>query len=321
MTIAGIVFGLMCGLGQAFTYLLSRRFMKIEGHSSGRLLCLSHIIMGLFSLALLPFLWIDPVNGWTPVIWPLIGTTLFYVVGQLSLFQAVKLIEGSRVASMLSFKIALLALLVTVTGTGIISTQQWIAVAVAVAAVQLINVSPRTAESATSWKAYPWIGATCLGYAISDFHIKLLLKALSNESSPAISAFAVALTYTLAAAGSLFIMTKYRDSSASTWRMALPFAVFWYFGMLCLFIAMGYIGIVGAVILQSTRGIWAIILGIIVAHLGHLHLEGRLTLKYRLIQVFAALMMCAAIALFATGKVEEKKTPEAVAVAPASEAR
>lgn len=301
MSVPGICIGLLCGLAHAVTYLFSRRFMKTEGHTAGQLAVLAHIAMGVMSVCLLPFLWRTPENGWLVTAWPLFGCTVFYMAGQICMFRAVEIIEASRVAPMLGIKIAVLAMMITVTGTGHVSPRQWVAVAIGIVAVRLINFSPGSAQTKVPLSAYLWVVCTCIGYALSDFHIGLLLKALSSNQSPAMSAFAVVLTYTLAGSGALLFFIKYRKSTAKAWRMAIPFSIGWYASMMTLFITMGYIGVVGAAILQSTRGIWAICLGVGIAHLGHVHLESKVPLKQRLIQFAAGLLMCVAIGLYATG--------------------
>jgi drug/metabolite transporter (DMT)-like permease len=285
----------------AATYLFSRRFMKVEGRTAGQLACLAHIVMGAISLALLPFFWHTPDQGWLVIAWPLLGCTGFYMSGQICFFRAIRSIEPSRVASMLGVKIAVVAVIVIIAGAGIVSPMQWAAVLLAVIAIRLVNVRPGPSHEPTPWGAYLWIAGTCAGFALSDFHIGLLLEKLSEARGPQSSAFAVTLSYILAGTGALLFLPLYRRSTRQAWKATIPFSIAWYASMMTFYIAIGLLGVVGAVILQSTRGIWAIGLGILIAHLGHVHIERKMPTRQRLIQIGGALLMCLAIGLYAAG--------------------
>ena len=301
MSITGLCLGILCGLLNAATYQFSRRFMQAEGRTAGQLACLAHLVMGAISLLLLPLLWHTPDQGWRAIAWPLFWCTALYMAGQICFFRAVRTIEASRVASTLGIKIAVVAAIVIITGSGSVSAAQWLGVVLAVIAIRLVNVRPGPSHGPIPRNAYLWIAGTCAGFALSDFHIGVLLERLSATHSPRSSAFAMVLSYTLAGTGALLFFPRYRGSTVQAWKAAIPFTIGWYAGMVAFFITIGFLGIVGAVILQATRGIWAIGLGILIAHLGHVHLERRIPLKQRLIQVGGALLMCLAIGLYASG--------------------
>ncbi|MEM6507538.1 MAG: hypothetical protein AAF711_19030, partial [Planctomycetota bacterium] len=55
-------------------------------------------------------------------------------------------------------------------------------------------------------------------------------------------------------------------------------------------------------ILQSTRGLMSILLGVLIAKLGHHHIESHAPLKVVIQRAIAAAMMIGAIALYVTAK-------------------
>jgi hypothetical protein len=89
------------------------------------------------------------------------------------------------------------------------------------------------------------------------------------------------------------------DRTLQKWKDALPVALTWFAAMIFLFICFRLLGAVFGNIVQSMRGPFSILFGAALAARGHVHLESevsRWTLARRLA---AALLMCAAIALFA----------------------
>ena len=82
------------------------------------------------------------------------------------------------------------------------------------------------------------------------------------------------------------------------WRYALPWAVAWLAAMLFLFGCFDRIGVIFGNILQATRGIMSIVLGVAVAALGHLRLEQKVSRGVLVRRIVAAALMFTAIALY-----------------------
>lgn len=292
----GIATGLLCGLGHAVTYLFSRRFVTTPGQTSFQLLVLAHLIMGGFSAVALALLWRVPLCPWGAVLWPLGACTAFYFAGQACLFQAMRLVEPSRVASLLGLKIPLVALLVMLAGGAVIGARQWAAIGLVLVAANLLRVN--RGQAAVPVRGLAWVGGACCGYALSDFHILRLIRCFDAGGSPQAAGFCVALSYALAGLVALVFLGRVRPAPPAAWRQALPFAVAWYFSMLALFATFALVGTVLGVILQATRGVFAVVLGALVAHWGHVALEEAVPPAVRLRQAAAALLMLGAIALY-----------------------
>ncbi len=81
-------------------------------------------------------------------------------------------------------------------------------------------------------------------------------------------------------------------------RFGLPFSGCWYAAMAALYYAIGVLGPVYAVILQSTRGLWSILLGAALAHIGLIHIEEKVHGHIVLRRLAAAAMMIVAIWLY-----------------------
>jgi drug/metabolite transporter (DMT)-like permease len=303
-----MVVGFLCAFAHAISYLFSRHFTAGSGRTSGQLIAIAHIIMGALSLCALPWLWRTPEAGWASAAVPLVATAGFYLAAQVCLFQALRVTESSRVAPLLGLKIVFLALLVTTTGSESVTMLQWAAVLCAVISVYLLN-------SGGSGEGVPrsgllWLLGACLGYSLSDFHIPQLIHALREDGGIREAVHAVALTYTVCGAvGLVLYIVRHRSSSRADWAAAVPFAISWFAAMIFLFAAMAFVGVVLAVILQSTRGLLAILLAVLVSGWGYEALERKTTWTIRLRQVGAALLMIGAIALYRLG---EPTVPDAV---------
>ena len=81
-----MIFGIILGFGAAFSqslaFLLSRFFIDKYHRSYMQLLALSHVIMGVFSLILVPFLWPQQMPAFWKYFPSLFGCSLFYMLGQ-----------------------------------------------------------------------------------------------------------------------------------------------------------------------------------------------------------------------------------------------
>jgi len=89
--------------------------------------------------------------------------------------------------------------------------------------------------------------------------------------------------------------------SISGWRYAIPFSVCWYLAMVALFACFGIIGAVYGNILQSTRGLFSILLGAWIGRLGHLHVEQPVARGALARRLLGAALMCLAIWLYGRG--------------------
>ena len=237
----------------------------------------------------------------------------FYLLGQAGLFFTLRRADASRVSPLLGLKVAVVAVLTVAALGGTIAPVQWAAVCVSVAAaVVLGSVGGRMGLS-----AFAGIAFACFAYAVSDIHIVQSQQALGDllgEASDAMQTFYTAvvtmcLCYVLCGIAALAAMPWLGAGGWKDLRYAAPFAASWYGAMICLFSCFGLSaavfgegGVAFGGILQSLRGPISVVLGAVVAHLGHVHLEGKLSRGVLTRRVAAALLMVLAVALYALGR-------------------
>ncbi len=290
--------GLGAALSQSCSYIFSRRYMARSGRGALPLLALSHLQIGGLAGILLLALWPQPPGGWGSVILPVMGTSGFYLAGQVCFLMALRVAPASSLSPLLGMKILpLIAIGFLLSGP--LHPAHYGAVALVVAAA-LCLAQRQGPLSARAWLGL--LGAVCC-YALSDQSIPYLIRAMSTEPGLLASVQAGAVCYSLCGLISLpALLAQGAWPSAREWRLAWPFALSWYLSMVSFFAAIATVGVVLAVIFQSFRAIFSVVLGVVIAHWGHVHIEERLGVKARLRQISAAVLMCLAIALYISCK-------------------
>lgn len=311
MIAQGIIFGLLAAACQSLCYVFSRIFVTRGGNTSLGLFALSHAVMGVFALVLLPVCWTERALEVRAYFWPLMGSVVFYLLGQVCLFRAVRLTDASRVSPLLGLKILVLALITVLAFDQPLTHLQWVAVLASLAAAAGLNYSgggqvPLGASGAV-------LGA-CVFYSFSDLSIVALTQALAPDGGFRGILLGNALAYVFAGAVGLTLVAVNGSEHRrrAQWRDALPVAATWFLAMIFLFACFRMIGAVFGNIVQSTRGPVSILIGMAIAHGGHVHLEQRVGVWTLVRRLGAALLMCAAIALFAHEKARLESPPARV---------
>lgn len=299
-----MVFGVMLGLGaamsQSVSYIFSRLFVLRRKRGVLHLLVVSHVLMGLVSAAMLPLFWrgadMPPPGeylGW------LMSTAGFYLLGQVSLFLVLRRTDASRVAPLLALKVVILAIAtVALSGTNL-AAMQWTAVGLCVAAAFVLNY---TGGALPVW-AVVGIVLTCLMYCVSDLSIMRLVRALqpSGQTSSATVMVAVCLSYiTCGIAAAVMLPLTGRGVLRDT-GYAAPFAAAWLVGMVCMYACFARVGVVYGNIMQSTRGLISIVIGVVLVRLGVRDLETKTAASVLVQRLVAAALMCAAVAMYQFG--------------------
>lgn len=290
----GITAGFAAALGQALSYLFSRRYVQRAGSDILALLVTSHVLMGGASVVLLAVLWPKLHAVTTACLVPLAAATLFYLGGQASLFWALRRAEASRVAPLLGLKILVLAVLVTLFQGQVLGPHRWGAVALALLAAFLIN------ETGGRIPGQAIVAVLCAvsSYSLSDLYIVELVKALKPLGPVWAPPVGVGLNYLLCGVCSLPLLFACRGECRRTWSFAVPYAAAWFGGIFCLFICFACIGVVYGNIIQSTRGLMAMALGWQVARQGLHQLESHVVPGVFWRRLAAALLMLGAVALY-----------------------
>jgi len=299
--ITGVLIGLAAGLGHSLAYLATRWFTVDRGRSVMQLLILSHVMMGAVSLLAMPLLW--PAGFDPPLRWwgQLAGLLSFFVIAQTCLLASLSRADASRVAPLLGFKIAVLALISVALGDPL-SVMQWVGVVLAVLAAWVLN----DVGGRLPWQVTALMLGSCLAYAVADTFIKGTLS-IASEVSGDDSRFGVPMFIVTAAYGSLGVIALgllplWGTREAGAWRDATPYAGIWLTTMVFLYATFASLGTVLGSILQSSRGLISIGLGIILASMGWHHLEQKHGWGVQLRRIGAAGLMCLAVWLYVAGR-------------------
>jgi drug/metabolite transporter (DMT)-like permease len=281
-------------------------FVIRRGQAVLRLMVLGHLIMGIASAALLPFFWSPAVKTvvLTPhILWPLLGSAGFYMLGQVCIFLALRHTDASRISPMLGLKIAILGLIYTcfchtswLSGSPTLAPMQWLAIAISVGAAFMLSTSSARLPA----KVMLAVLAGCLMYCLSDISIYKLVSGMVGLGRFHATMLTVCLTYALCGMVAMFGLPFIRRSHGwGDWLYALPFSASWFIAMMALYACFGLINVVFGNVIQSTRGLISVLVGVHLAGLGMVHLEQVTPRSVFVRKLLAAAMMMAAIAIFA----------------------
>lgn len=302
MVVLGIILGLSAAVAQSASYVFSRMFVIRRGQAVLRLMVLGHLIMGIASAALLPIFWSPAVLA-PHVLWPLLGSAGFYMLGQACIFLALRRSDASQISPMLGLKIAILGILYTffcrtpwLSGSPAIAPMQWLAIAISVGAAFVLSTSSARLPA----RVLLAVLAGCFMYCLSDISIYKLVSGLEGLGRFHSVMLTVCLTYAacgvVAMVGLPFIR---RSHGWGDWLYALPFSASWFGAMIALYACFGLINVVFGNVIQSTRGLISVLVGAHLAGLGMVHLEQVTPRSVFARKLLAAAMMTGAITIFA----------------------
>ena len=294
----GIILGLAAAVAQSLSYIFSRLYVMRHPGAFLRLMVLGHLVMGAMSLAMLPLLPLGHLPTFGHYVWPLAGASGFYLLGQAGLFYVLRHVEASRISPLLGLKIAMLAIITAafLRDCPAPTPLQWLAVGLSVAAAFALN----STGGKLPGRIIAGLLFTCLTYSLSDISIRYLIHGLGGSGAGSVFT-AVAFCYLLCGVAALAALPWAGAHQHGDWRLAVPWAVSWLGAMLLLFGCFQAVDVVYGNILQSTRGLISMVLGAAVAGAGMVHLEKKVSRGVFWRRLAAALLMFAAIALYAKG--------------------
>lgn len=296
-----MILGILCGFGSVFCQCVAYIFLKKYIHRDGnffQLLIASQLITGVFATVCLGLLLVD--NDLPPFreYWPaLLVTDGFYLAGQMSFLMAMSKTEASRVAPLLGLKIIFIAVFgIIFLGIGI-SAGQWGAVLLCFLGALLSNWSGKSISLAGTL----WILGAVIGYSLCDIGTKKLIECVELENGKSISSMvtAASLAYFYLGVFSLMVMLFTPTVKIKHLKPALPFTCLWFGMIVFLFICFGFIGPLFGNIVQSGRGVIAVILGAVLAKFHWTEHEEKLPYPILLRRIAAALLICLSIVIFA----------------------
>jgi hypothetical protein len=311
--IAGLATGLTAAFCQSLSYHATRHYVqrrvgtRAGGGGSRQLLVLAHVWMGLFSVLLLWAVW--PKTG-VPVLRmlnPLLLMTVFYLAGQSATTFALRYAEPSRVSPLMGFKIVFLAVMATfltqprITGQGAppgLTWMQYVAAALAVVAALSLNYAGGSLRK----RAMTSILVACITYSICDWNVTRTNLAVF-ELVPGVTALQASLVsaglcYVLSAGVAVALLPAWGSRSGRDWVDAVPFSVIWFVAVLFLYACFSEAGPLLGNILQSTRGLMSLVMGSLLIHLGHLHIEPLADKRVFVRRLAAGMLMFGAVTLY-----------------------
>lgn len=292
---AGIVFGLLTAFCQSLYYLLTRRFTRAEGRDPLQLLVLSHLWTALLALpVLLVLLRHYTLPHWSTWLAPLLVSAGFYLAGHAALFLALRRSEPSRISPMLGLKVVMLAVISVLFLGADLKPGQWLAVGLSTAAAFVLNYTGGSLPLGTTLAA---LGA-CLGYTLSDLGIRALNLALATQDPKAGPIVGCCLSFLVCGLAALVLLPLAWRPGPRIWRDSFPVALAWFGAMVCMFTAFHLVGVVLGNILQATRGLQSILMALLVARAGWVHLEPTVQAHVFWRRFTAAACMVAAVALY-----------------------
>jgi len=296
----GIALGLGAAVCQSLSYVFSGLFVRTFRRSPHVLLVMAHLAMGAVSVAALPLVLPARLPPAVEYAWPLLGGVVCYLIGQMGLFLALRRTDASRVSPLLGLKLPILVGLSVLWLGARYSLGQWLAVGLCLVAALILNRSGTRLAA----ESLAWVLLACLGYCFSDLNIRALVGSLQHAglSLPRASLVGGFLSYALCGIVAVLMLPTVPWRDRRMWRLALPFAAAWLGAMLLLFACFGAVGVVLGNIVQSTRGLMSIAIGLLVSSLGHVHLESRASAGVWARRALAAGLMVASIVLFSASR-------------------
>lgn len=300
-----ILAGLLAGFMQAVSYLIARAALHDSQTTPLRLMVVSHICMGIMSVCALPFVWTAPAQGLGHYLLWIAAVTCLYISAQSCFFWSVQFTPSSRLAPMMGIKILFAALLAYFLRGQDQHLIQWLAVFLCLLAACAVQWS----GAAIVRKSLISVIAAVIFFACADVSITFAVDSMNPdaENRGIMAAVVVALSaYSACLIPALCVIPILRQRTSSAegitppvWplKIGLLYAVVWLFAMMCLYIAFAY-DLVFGTIMQSMRGPFAVIIGILVAKCGMHHLEAQRSRSDFIKQICSALLMVVAIGLY-----------------------
>lgn len=298
--ITGIVCGLAAAASQCVSYIFSKKYIHKDG-TAFQLLIASHLIMGLFAAACLAVLLME--NDLPPFkdYWlEVLKVDLFYLLAQMSFFMAIGKTEASRLAPLLGLKIIFIALFGIFFLNNNLNAWQWGAVVLCFCGAVMSNWSGKSIPMS----GVLYLLGAVIGYSLSDISIKQLIDCIRIQTGggPLTVLVAASLAYVYIGLFSLLVILFTRTVKIKHLKPAVGFSCWWFAAMLFLFASFGIIGPLFGNIVQSMRGIIAVILGAVIAKFAWSEHEEKLARPILIRRITAASLITCAIIIFALAK-------------------
>jgi len=292
----GVSIGLVSAVMQSSAYIFSRRFGN-RFHSSVKLVIYSQLLMGMMGAAV--FAATCPFTRFPrgAELWKFFAATGVFVaayhVAFYCFFKALNEIEASRLSSLLGLKVISIAL---ITYPFLRSELNWWhLLAVVLTAVSAVGMNFSGIRIGRKGALY--LVLALLGFSTTDITGAIFVKAMPGDAMTlkAICATSLAYVFLGIIAAAVFLKMKFERDAC---KGALPYSVLWFTAMLLLFASFGIVGVVFGSIIQASRGVVSVILGVLLAHLGYSDVEPDVPARVWVRRAVMATIMVGAIGLY-----------------------
>lgn len=289
----GIISGFLSALLMSGSYIFSREYFRKHGnplrlaiHSQFNMLFLGLILLT-GSLFFIEIPWSRKFFLY------LAGEAFFFLFAQISWFMMLRHVEASRAASLIGLKvlaIAVLTFLMGISPTGI----QWLAIILCTFAAVGMNFS----GGKISLQSILWLTASIFGYAICDICITGMMNLMPGKSMMLNAICVMGFTYTAIGLCILPGLLKYPPDGKAL-KAALPYSIFYFGSILFLMVCFGSIGVIFGSIIQSSRGVISVLLGLILLRFGLEKTEPDVSKRVWIRKLIMSILMLAAMSLYA----------------------
>lgn len=297
MFLLGLFSGVFSALAQSTSYVFSARYLQ-RHHSAGWLLLYSQALMGACCFPALFFLW-PGGSPWRLLAWLAPLWVALYLGGQGCFFVGQRLIESSKLVSLLGLKIPVLALFTIAFQRAHLPPLAWCAVALTVGGAALFNW---TGGRRFTLRALGAVLGTVVLYCACDLLETHLVRAtLGPNVGPwpmlRASLFALCELYTALGAVCWGVLLRQGFRARLLWA-STPFCAFWYASQVLLFMCFGAVGPVYGNVLNALRGVFSVGIGLFLSRTGWLKGETRVPASMWVRRATAALLIVLGIALY-----------------------
>lgn len=304
MAFYGILFGLGAAVMMAMAAISSGRAVRRSPEAGAfGVLIASHIWAGILAALGLVILWDKSIApgfaSWFPIC---IMAAVFYLIGQWLFFIIQKQVDSSRIVPLLGVKLIFLALINgCILKKEIYGWPQYLGVLCTIASA-FVMVDKKSGRPMSLMNVLTLL-VLSMFYALSDISLDTQYGRVDTYYTGGrliCSMLNTCLTYTLVGVGTAAFLLPFgrKILTRRVWLDSLPYGVFWLAGIAFLFASFSIIGPVNGAIAQSTRGIFAILIGALIAKHGFSYLEEKVTPSIFWHRIFSAVLMILAMVFF-----------------------
>ncbi len=296
--LSGIAAGIVSALLQSISYVCSAGFM-LKYRSPLRLVIFSQLVMGAFCLPFVPFVFPRGLLNRLPEFAMWVGVWLVvFSIGQVAFFSALRTIESSRISSLLGLKILVLSAISVIILRTDLAALQWVAVLLSTAAAVGMNWSGGARFSPAG---ICWLFLALIFYSLTDM-TETHLVTMPSEGNLVFNSFAIGcVCYAVLGIATLPFLLKFRWTNKQ-FLHAIPFAAAWYFSQVALFVCFGLLGTVFGNVIQASRGLISIALGMLLLHFGLGKFDAKISGAMWVRRAIASVLMALGIILYSLAR-------------------